>query len=191
MSTTHQGKSGGKSRQRNRKPDQPGRKPEQQPPSPMLDQPDEDHINAMAASVVASTDDPVMDIPTTNLPVTEFPAASLSVADAAMPADDHPIGLQLIAKAYENYTRQSLQESLSFVEKLMAVRSFDKAIEVQTEFAKQACENFVAESRKISELYRELAKQMFTPLSFPWGFTAGMNEASRASWSGVASQSKH
>ncbi|HEY4985998.1 MAG TPA: phasin family protein, partial [Bradyrhizobium sp.] len=39
------------------------------------------------------------------------------------------------------------------------VRSLDQAVEIQTEFAKQACETFVAEAQKISEMHRELARQ--------------------------------
>ena len=57
----------------------------------------------------------------------------------------------------------------------MGVHSFDKAIEVQTEFARQANANFVAESLKIFELYSELAKQIFNPLD---GFVK-MSEARR------------
>jgi hypothetical protein len=37
-------------------------------------------------------------------------------------------------------------------------------VEVQTEFAKQAYETFVAESQKIRQLYGELAKQTLKPL---------------------------
>ena len=74
-----------------------------------------------------------------------------------------PVGIQTIANAYEDYAKRSLQESRSFVEKLMGVRSFDKAIEVQTEFARQAYVNFVTESQKICELYNELARQIFRP----------------------------
>ena len=39
------------------------------------------------------------------------------------------------------------------------MRSLDKAFELQTEFAKQAYEGFVAESQKIRELHSELARQ--------------------------------
>ena len=39
------------------------------------------------------------------------------------------------------------------------MRSLDKAMEVQTEFAKQACETFAADSRKIRDLYGEYFKQ--------------------------------
>ncbi len=90
------------------------------------------------------------------------PADALSI-DAAAPADDRPVSIQTIANAYLDYTRKSLQENRSFVEKLMGVRSFDNAIEVQTEFARQALANFVAGSLKICELYGKLATQMVRP----------------------------
>ena len=44
------------------------------------------------------------------------------------------------------------------------MKSLDKAIEAQTEFAKSAYETFVAESQKIAGLYSDLAKQTFKPL---------------------------
>jgi len=73
-------------------------------------------------------------------------------------------GLQAIASAYGEYTKKSFEDTKSFVEKLSGVKSLDKAIEVQTEFAKSAYETFVAESQKIAGLYTDLAKQTFKPL---------------------------
>lgn len=73
-------------------------------------------------------------------------------------------GLQAIATAYGDYTKKSFEDTKSFVEKLSGVKSLDKAIEVQTEFAKSAYETFVAESQKIAGLYTDLAKQTFKPL---------------------------
>ena len=72
-------------------------------------------------------------------------------------------GLQAIASAYGDYTKKSFEDTKSFVEKLSGVKSLDKAIEVQTEFAKSAYETFVAESQKIAGLYTDLAKQTFRP----------------------------
>ena len=72
-------------------------------------------------------------------------------------------GLQAIASAYGDYTKKSFEDTKSFVEKLSGVKSLDKAIEAQTEFAKSAYETFVAESQKIAGLYTDLAKQTFTP----------------------------
>ena len=72
-------------------------------------------------------------------------------------------GLQAIASAYGDYTKKSFEDTKSFVEKLSGVKSLDKAIEAQTEFAKSAYETFVAESQKIAGLYTDLAKQTYKP----------------------------
>ncbi len=92
------------------------------------------------------------------------PAGAPSIGTVA-PADDLPISIQTIANAYSDYTRKSLEETTSFVEKLTGVRSLDKAIEIQAEFARQAYETFVAESQRICGLYSELAKQIFKPFA--------------------------
>jgi phasin family protein len=73
-------------------------------------------------------------------------------------------GIQAIASAYGDYTKKSFEDTKSFAEKLSGVKSLDKAIEVQTEYAKSAYEMFVAESQKIAGLYSDLAKQTFKPL---------------------------
>ena len=68
-----------------------------------------------------------------------------------------------IATAYGDYTKKSFEDTKLFVEKLSGVKSLDKAIEVQTEFAKTAYDTFVAESQKIGALYSDLAKQSYKP----------------------------
>jgi hypothetical protein len=73
-------------------------------------------------------------------------------------------GFQAIASAYGDYTKKSFEDTKSFVEKLSGVKSVDKAIEVQTEYARSAYESFVAESQKIAGLYTDLAKQTFKPI---------------------------
>ena len=73
-------------------------------------------------------------------------------------------GVQAIATAYGDYTKKSFEDTKSYVEKLSGVKSIDKVLEVQTEFAKSAYETFVAESQKIAGLYTDLAKQTFKPL---------------------------
>jgi hypothetical protein len=175
MSTTNQDKPSGKPRQRGRKADARGQKPEQE--SPMPDRRDEDQVDAIIAS---------SEIAPSEAASSEVTSTKVAADSAAAPAHDHPIGIQAIANAYGDYTRRSLQQSQSFVEKLMGVRSLDKAIEVQTEFATQSYANFVAESQKICKLYGELAKQILQP----WDFAARMTEAGLASWP-AASQSRH
>jgi hypothetical protein len=169
MTTTDQDEQGRKPRQRGSKADRRGQKPAQQ-----LDQRDQNQFERLAAS----TDTPAGGAAALeNLPMMGeiAPAAASSIVSAA-PTDHDPISIQTIANAYRDYTRKSLQESGSFVEKHMGVRSFDKAIEVQTEFARQAYANFIAESQKVWDLYSELTKQTFRP----WrGFAAKAIRADR------------
>lgn len=73
-------------------------------------------------------------------------------------------GVQAIATAYGDYTRKSFEDTKSFVERMSGVKSIDKALEVQTDYAKSAYETFVTESQKIAGLYTDLAKQTFKPL---------------------------
>ena len=73
-------------------------------------------------------------------------------------------GVQAIATAYGDYSKKSFEDTKCYVEKLSGVKSIDKVLEVQTEYAKSAYETFVAESQKIAGLYTDLAKQTFKPL---------------------------
>lgn len=79
------------------------------------------------------------------------------------PSGIFPPAVEAIAKAYGDYVRQSFQTNRSLVERLVGARSFEEAISVQAEFARQAYDNFVAESLKLCGLYGELARQMFRP----------------------------
>jgi hypothetical protein len=72
-------------------------------------------------------------------------------------------GVQAIATAYGDYAKKSFEDTKSFVEKLSGVKSLDKAMEAQTDYARSAYETFVAESQKIAGLYGDLAKQTFKP----------------------------
>ena len=83
-------------------------------------------------------------------------------------------GAQAIATAVGDYTKKSFEDGNAYVAKLSGVKSLDKAIELQTEYAKSAYESFVAESHKIGELYTDLAKQAFKPFE---GFVAKMTPA--------------
>src|SRR5262245_60040500 len=72
-------------------------------------------------------------------------------------------GVQAIATAYGDYAKKSFEDTKSFVEKLSGVKSLDKALEAQTEYARSSYETFVAESQKIAGLYSDCAKQTFKP----------------------------
>jgi hypothetical protein len=101
-------------------------------------------------------------------PVPTAPTESVEAAPAE-PAQSTPVNLQTITDAYGDFTRKSIEQTGSFFEQLAGVRSLSRAFELQGEFAKQTCETFFAESRKIRELHSELAMQRLRNLE---GFMA-------------------
>lgn len=72
-------------------------------------------------------------------------------------------GMQAIAVEATEYSRKSYEAGAGAMEKLLAARSLEKALEVQTEFAKSSYETFVAEMTKFSGLYADLAKEAYRP----------------------------
>jgi hypothetical protein len=70
---------------------------------------------------------------------------------------------QAIAVELADYSKKTFENGTAALEKLFGVKSFDKAIEVQTAYAKTAYENFVAEASKLGELYADLAKETYKP----------------------------
>jgi phasin family protein len=70
---------------------------------------------------------------------------------------------QAIAVEIADYSKKSFEESTSALEKLFGVKSIEKAIELQTEYAKTAYEGFVAEATKIGEMYTAMAKETYKP----------------------------
>jgi Phasin protein len=182
MSNSDQKKPGGKSGQRKKKRSQ--KRDQAQSPMPDQQQAAKELVDAAVAATdsasavaVAPADTiPVAPVPDVETPpVAEVASADTPPVSVATPApantppvsaDTPAVGLQTIATAYRDCTRKSLEEARSYVEKLSGVRTLDKAVEVQTEFAKQAYETFVADSWKIRGLYSELFKQM---LKLPGG----------------------
>jgi phasin family protein len=72
-------------------------------------------------------------------------------------------GTQAIAVEVADYSKKSFDDTTAALEKLFGVKSLDKAIEVQTEFAKASYEGFVAKVSKLGELYADLAKEAYKP----------------------------
>jgi hypothetical protein len=72
-------------------------------------------------------------------------------------------GTQAIAVEITDYSKKAFEDGSAALEKLFGAKSFEKAIEVQTEYAKTAYEGFVAKASKIGELYADLAKETYKP----------------------------
>jgi hypothetical protein len=72
--------------------------------------------------------------------------------------------LQTIAAEATDYSKKALENGSAFVEKLLGAKSFDTAIQIQSEYAKTSYAGFVAQATKMGELYTKLAKEAFQPL---------------------------
>jgi hypothetical protein len=72
-------------------------------------------------------------------------------------------GAQVIATEVTEYLKRSFENGAKAMEKLAGVKSLDKAIEVQSEYAKATCEGYAAQATKLGEIYADLAKEAFKP----------------------------
>jgi hypothetical protein len=70
---------------------------------------------------------------------------------------------QTIATEVADYSKKSFEDGTKVLEKLLGAKTLDKAIEIQTDYAKSAYESFVAQATKMGELYADLAKEAYKP----------------------------
>ena len=72
-------------------------------------------------------------------------------------------GVQAIAVETADFAKKSFEQGTATLEKLLGVKSLDKAIEIQTDYLKHAYEGFVAQATRMGELYVNLAKDAVKP----------------------------
>lgn len=72
--------------------------------------------------------------------------------------------LQAIVAGAAEYSKKSIDNRLTFVEKLLGAKSFDSVIQIQFKYAKVSYASFVAQATKMRELYFNLAKVAFKPI---------------------------
>jgi hypothetical protein len=71
---------------------------------------------------------------------------------------------QTIAAESSEYSKKSIENGSAFFEKLLGAKSFESAIQIQSEYAKTFFEGLVGYVTKTGELYSNLAKEAFKPL---------------------------
>ncbi len=72
-------------------------------------------------------------------------------------------GAQAIALELADYSKKTFEDGAQMFEKLVGVKTLDKAIELQQDYLKGAYEGFVTQATKIGELYADLAKEAYKP----------------------------
>jgi Uncharacterized conserved protein len=71
--------------------------------------------------------------------------------------------LQSIFAEGADYTKKSVEARLALGEKLLGAKSLESVIQIQTDYAKTAYDDFVAQATRMGELHSNLAKAAFKP----------------------------
>jgi hypothetical protein len=74
-------------------------------------------------------------------------------------------GLQELAAESTDYAKKAFTAGSAVYEKLLGARSVETAIQIQSEYVKQAYEGFVAQASKVSELYAKVASDAMKPMT--------------------------
>jgi phasin family protein len=97
--------------------------------------------------------------------VEQIQQTAKEISDAAKTSvGSFQASIQSIADAHADYAKKAMHDGSEFFSKLTSVKEPAKVMELQREYVKNVYETFVAESKKISELYADLFKQTAKPL---------------------------
>ena len=72
-------------------------------------------------------------------------------------------GWQAIAAEAADYSRRSFEAGSAAIEKLLASKSLDRAVEVQSEFVRSAYEGYVGQVTKVGEIVSDMARGAYKP----------------------------
>jgi hypothetical protein len=72
--------------------------------------------------------------------------------------------IQAIATETAEYAKKSYEDGTQAAEKVFGAKSFDKFMEAQSEYAKNAYEAHISEMNKLGEMYMDLSKTMYSPV---------------------------
>ena len=71
--------------------------------------------------------------------------------------------IQTIATEMTDYTKRSVENSTKALEKMVGAKSIDQIVQVQSEYAKAAYEDYFAEVTKLGKLCADLGTEAFKP----------------------------
>ena len=86
-----------------------------------------------------------------------FEAASRSFSQANR-------GFQAVAAEMMNYSKAAFDDAIRTWEQLIGVKSLDQAIEIQSQYAKRAYENHMAELSKLGQMTVGMARNVSKPV---------------------------
>ncbi len=86
-------------------------------------------------------------------------------ADTMMKAaGDWNKGWQAISAEMTDYAKRSFEDGSHTLEKLMATKSLEQAMEIQASYLKRSYDEYMHQWSKLGGMYAELAKESYRPL---------------------------
>lgn len=73
-------------------------------------------------------------------------------------------GWQAIAAEMTDYSKRAFEDGTATFEKLVSAKSVEQAVEIQTNFAKRAYDDYMHQLSKIGGMYSSLAKDAYKPV---------------------------
>jgi phasin family protein len=73
-------------------------------------------------------------------------------------------GFQAVAARMTDYSKRSFDDATRTFEQLAGAKSLEHAIEIQSQYAKKAYDNWVAEASKLGEMYAAVARNAYKPV---------------------------
>ena len=70
---------------------------------------------------------------------------------------------QAMTAEMSDYTKRSIEDGTQAFEKLMAARSFEQVIEIQSNYARRCCEDYMQQMSRMGAMYAEIAKDTAKP----------------------------
>jgi hypothetical protein len=71
---------------------------------------------------------------------------------------------QEAAARWTDFSKRSFEDATRTFEQLVGAKSLEHAIEIQSQYAKKAYDNWMAEASKIGELYAAAAREAYKPV---------------------------
>lgn len=72
-------------------------------------------------------------------------------------------GFQAIAAEITDYTKKIFDDGSKTFEQIVAARSVEQVVDIQSAYARKAYEDYLAQVSKIGEMYAGLAKDVYRP----------------------------
>ena len=73
-------------------------------------------------------------------------------------------GFQAIGARVTDYSKRAFEDATRAFEQLVGAKSFERAVEIQSQYAKKAHDAWVAEASKLGEMYAAVARDVYKPV---------------------------